>query len=331
MVIVLKCNNSLVTDWYMETIGKAIADLKEQVLYVNSIQEIYEHPKNTIIVAGRIMDAIRLYIKGYNRMIVWFQGVEPEESMMRHNSKIRYLSLSLIEKYVLKKAMFSFFVSNEMKEHYEKKYKIRFQENKFCVMPCQNTSIHKESFFKNDKYNNNYFCYVGSMAVWQKFEETVELYAKLEELGLPNTKLYVFTKEQDCAKKIIMDKGIENFEIMFIPNDELPEYLSDIKYGFIIREDTTVNRVATPTKISTYLSCGVIPIYSKCLADFASVASSMKYVVPYDDQIVNSINNFNTYHPESELVYNEYNNIFENYFDPLSHILEAKKKLQTII
>lgn len=48
----------------------------------------------------------------------------------------------------------------------------------------------------------------------------------------------------------------------------MSEALADVKFGFVLRNDVPVNRVATPTKLSSYLSAGVIPVFSKYLKDF---------------------------------------------------------------
>ena len=53
--------------------------------------------------------------------------------------------------------------------------------------------------------------------------------------------------------------------------------LEEVSYGFILRQDNEVNRVATPTKISSYLSSGVLPIYSECLKGFHGQAQDKSY------------------------------------------------------
>ena len=57
-----------------------------------------------------------------------------------------------------------------------------------------------QSFYSQNKYKNNTFCYVGSLSAWQCFEKTIEFYKGIEKI-VPNTKLLVYTSEQEKAKE----------------------------------------------------------------------------------------------------------------------------------
>ena len=322
-MLILKCNNGLVTDTYLELIGEAFSEKYGDVLYTNDVKRAIKSSKEELICAARIVDAFKLLMTGHKNLIMWFQGVEPEESYMVHKSKVRFYILSKLEKYIIRKSKFIFFVSDEMRNHYEKKYSIVI--NNYYCMPCMNTQIHAETFKAEGKYKNNTFAYIGSLAVWQKFEETVKAYKMIEDSGIPDCCLKVFTSQKEDAKKIIGDYKIKNYSIDFVDNDSLPKALEDIKYGFIIREDTTVNNVATPTKISTYLSCGLIPIYSGCLKDFFNIAQNMKYTVLYDDNLTNKIKKMDREEISYNDVYEEYKKIFETYYSAENHKRNIKK------
>ena len=331
MPLIVKCNNGVVTDTYLEIIGEALSSKYGIPRYTNEFSDALKEPKTELIVVARTVDAYQLIMKGYKHVIVWFQGVEPEESYMSHKSKIRFWILSYMEKIILKRAEFMFFVSDEMRQHYEKKYNIKIHENKYYCMPCMNTQIHKEAFAGKNKYVDNTFVYVGSMAVWQKFEDTAKTYKEIEESGIPKCKLVVYTKEKQKAEMILNQIGVKNYRIDFVKNEELPNALKDAKYGFILRDDTTVNRVATPTKISTYLSCGLIPIYSSCLRDFDMVASNMKYVVCYDNALLETIKKFDRYKIDPESIFDEYNRVFETYYSALEHSKNIRRLIKDVL
>ncbi len=315
---VIKCENSTVTDEYLDIIGNCFKKIGFEVFFVNSYKKI-KCKKQDVVVCARLIDAINIYFKKSKKIVVWFQGIEPEESFMRNGSKFRELILSAIEKMVLKNSSFSFFVSREMKKHFEAKYKIAIEENRCYCMPCLNTSIHKETFFVPQKYSKNTFAYVGSLEVWQRFEYTVEQYCKIEKELNGDSRLYVFTKEKEKAELILNSHNCKNYTIDFAPNDLLPLKLSKIKYGFILRENTAVNRVATPTKISTYLSCGLIPIFSECLEDFNNIASEMRFAVKdsKDLAVVIKTKSKEIVNPHS--IFEEYNAIFQSYYSPSFH------------
>lgn len=327
MALVVKCNNGIVTDAYLELIGSALCACGHTVAYTNDFSDALELDKSEIVVVARTVEAFRLIVKGYKKVIMWFQGIDPEESYMKHKSKLRYAVLSFIEKTILKKSWFNLFVSSEMLRHYQRKYKLQILDDSYYVMPCQNTQLHPEAFDPEDKYKKNIFVYTGSMAVWQKFEDTVKVYKEIENSGLKNCEFWVFTGEKEKAEDILEKYQVKEYKIDFVKNTELPKALAQAKYGFIIREDTTVNRVATPTKISTYLSCGLIPIYSKCLAGFEDVATSMKYVVVYDEHYQTKIQEFDRNEISSKEILAEYEEIFSLYYNNELHKENLKSKI----
>lgn len=319
MALVVKCNNGIVTDEYMNLIGRALEGVGIKVDYTENFSQALKADKNEIIVVARTVESYKLISNGYKKVITWFQGIEPEESYMAHHSKPRYWVLSHMEKVILKKGLFHIFVSDEMVRHYEKKYGLSIDKSKSYIMPCQNTDFHEEAFKPLDKYKRNIFAYTGSLAVWQKFEDTVGAYKKIEEACIPDCELWIYTSEQEEAKKIVEKYGIQHYKIGFVKSDELPMELSQAKYGFIIREDTPVNRVATPTKISTYLSCGLIPIYSDCLAAFSEIAKTMRYAIRYDENYIVNIKKINAEGIKNEDVLLEYQQVYSEYFDSSLH------------
>lgn len=331
MVMVVRCNNGVVTDEYLNIIGDTLSTLGQKVVYTKCVNDVFKETKDTIIVVARTVDAYKLIIHGYKRIIMWFQGVEPEESFMAHHSKTRFAILSHMEKTILKKSIFCFFVSKAMMTHYENKYGFKLCQNNYYVMPCLNSKMHPEVFQGKNKYKRNIFAYIGSMAIWQKFEDTVIAYKKVQNLSLTNAELWVFTNEKDKAEDVLKKYGIEKYKIDYVDNKELPEALSEVKYGFIIREDNIVNRVATPTKISTYITCGLIPIYSKCLSDFHSIAQDMEYVVCYDNEFDDKILQLDHMDIDRFSVLKEYEDVYSRYYDIEGHKERIKRLLELLV
>lgn len=329
MAIIVKCNNGIVTDRYLEIIGKSLEKIGINFVFTSDVNEVLSYNKSEIVVVARIVDAFPLLLRGYKNVVMWFQGVEPEESFMNHNSKIRMMILNIMEKYILKNSKFILLVSNKMKEHYEEKYNISLH-GKYYVMPCLNTDIHPEAFNNQFKYITNNFVYIGSMAMWQKFDETVRIYKMVEKSGLVKSPvLRVYTSEQEKALEVLKKYNINNFSINFVNNDKLSNELVDVKYGFIIREDNIVNRVATPTKISTYLSCGIIPIYSECLSSFNEISKNMKYTIRYsENDFISKIINMQNVNVKE--IFSEYNQVFEGYYSEEYHVNNISNVLKHI-
>lgn len=332
-IFIVNClANANVTSHNFDVIKKACAQLNTIIHDLDNVKDaIKEGSKQDIYIATTIFDVLKLYYSGRKNIYFWVQGILPEESLMRHSSKLRYGILSFWEKKSLKCAKHIACVSDAMREHYENKYNLNLK-NKYSVFPCYNTTINEESFSDPMKYLNNVFVYAGGLAVWQCFEKTLDIYKSIENLGVPNTKLIVLTKDKEQAKKLILEKDIKNYETGFYPKEELPKVLSGAKFGFVIREDNPVNNVATPTKISTYLSCGLIPVYSSCIRAFDEQSKTMKYKVAWcNDYDIVKIKDMMKNAPDNNDVKTEYKDFFNQYYSNERHIETISKVLKEML
>lgn len=322
-IIIILSPNVTVTANNFEIFAEAASKGGHGVVCVKSVKEALKAgSKEDVYIASGAEEIIQLSVKGRKKTLFWVQGILPEESLMRNNSKLRFFLLSQMEKYALKYAGYPVFVSEPMREHYENKYNLKFG-NKYYIFPCFNTSMDKEAFDAQDKYKNNYFVYAGGLAIWQCFEKTLDIYKKAEDWGLPNTKLIVLTKDQNRAAEMIEARGIKNYKTGFTTPEKLPKIMKDAKFGFVIREESPVNRVATPTKISTYLSCGLIPIFGKSVETFRRFSENMKYSVAWDDtdEAYGKIREFMTKEINAADVREEYVNFFENNYSRERHLI----------
>lgn len=117
------------------------------------------------------------------------------------------------------------------------------------------------------------------MSRWQCIDETLLLYKKIKQ-QFPQAALTLLTKEQEYAKQLC-EKYHVTADIQFVPSSELQNKLKEYKYGFIVRDDITVNNVATPTKMNSYMAAGVIPVYSDVIGDFKSQFSDVLYTISF--------------------------------------------------
>lgn len=332
-IIIILSPNTTVTANNFKIIADAGKKTNNQVVEVHSCEQARTIGNKTdVFVTSTANDVINLKGHGFNRILFWVQGIIPEESYMRHKSRLRSGFLSWKEKRALKRARLCAFVSEPMREHYEKKYSLDFKGN-YYIFPCFNTQIVSEAFDYEAKYKNNYFVYAGGLAIWQCFGKTLNIYKEVEKWGLPNTKLIVLTKDQERARKCIDDCGIQNFEIDFTTPDDLPNILKKAKFGFVIREDSPVNRVATPTKISTYLSCGLIPIFGKSVETFRRLSNQMTYKVVWDDTegAYDIIRSFMNMEINPSKVKEEYNQFFEENYSYERHVAAISIIMQKLM
>ena len=197
-------------------------------------------------------------------------------------------------------------------------------------MPCYNSEIQRELFFTPGKYEENTFCYVGGLSVWQCFPETVELYKQIED-KVPNAKFKVFTGDQDKAKAILKEKGVNNYEVKYVKPDQLVSELASCKYGFIVRAESPVNYVATPTKLSNYMAAGLIPIVSNSVGFFEEILGKAENAVVLNgSDDLNKIINITERSISAEDVYEEFSTLFSQFYNTDAHIKQIAEKLQTI-
>lgn len=320
--------NAEVTDYYLDVIASLMEACGEKK-YEDDI-DLKQCKTEDIIIAPTAVDFVKLYFKGYKNIIYWMQGIDAEESYMRNGSKLRRYVLDVITKFAMKRAMAIFYVSDEMKKYEEGKFGISTDKKSF-IMPCFNVSRTEGLQVDESKYKKNIFTYVGSLSKWQCFEETLDFYKQIEAID-PHAELKIFTFAEEEAKSIVKTKNVKNCIVTSVAPDKITEALADVKFGFVLREDDPVNCVATPTKLSSYLSAGVIPIFSKYLKDFYNRTADFEYVVPVSDfkpneKLIKLMNN----EINSDKLIFEYMDLFKSYYNPDYYIKMYKEKMSNLL
>ena len=287
--------------------------------------------KSKYILIVNTPDVIRAYICGYRHIILWTQGIWPEESYIRNKSRNRERLLSIIESRALRLTELVIMVSDKMKEHFQQKYMHTF--SRCFVMPCFNETINEYNFINHNYYDNN-FVYMGSMEKWQGIETIIRVFKEIERIYKDKVKLFIFTKEQDKAKEAMRENEIVNYEIGYVKKEEVSKVMVNMKFGFCIRENIEVNRVATPTKLSTYVCNGTIPVYSSCLESFHTIAKESDYTINIDDALwMDKLCEMIEDGPDKYKLYESFNSVFgekyyckEYYIDKLSNVFRSMLK-----
>lgn len=323
-------SNQAVTKEYVSIIEASLRKLGYCTKQVTDISR--ENARNaTGIVVVLAIDVIKAKIAGYKTIILWTQGVSPEESFMRNRSQLRFIVLSYIEKYALKRSSFVILVSDSLRTHFASKYSLSLDN--YYIMPCFNNEIDEKYFFADGKYDGNLFIYAGSLAPWQCFEQTVKLFKRIED-RVDNANLRVLVKAQDEAKRILDKYGVRKYTIGFVPQENIGDEMAKAKFGFCLREENVVNSVATPTKLSTYVAHGVMPIYSKCIVGFREQAQSCPYCFCIDEKEENSLERIieicNS-SIKSVDVYRSFACTFSRYYSKSFHETELSDRLRKML
>lgn len=197
---------------------------------------------------------------------LWKQGDAAAESYMNHHSHLRKWVLQLIDAYALHKVAGVIYVSDAMKEYYEKKY---FVKTRSIVVPCLSEFSDAEAVITERIPQS--FVYIGGLSVWQCFDEILKLYAKVRT---EESVFHIITlKTEEARKKVLEivgdDKNIEIYGIT--DRTKIPMILNKFQYGFLIRKKSVVNQVAAPIKFLEYLSCGVNVIMTDAVPSYAKL------------------------------------------------------------
>lgn len=318
--ILRRLSNATVTKNNFDIIAAASKDTGAKVHDFSSVKESLRlGNRNDLYVATASVDVIKLYLSGRRNIAFWIQGIIPEESMLRNRSYLRYYILSLLELMSLRLSSLCLPVSNAMIEHYNNKYHYNISHKSY-VFPCFNTTLKDWAFDVPGKYERNCFIYAGGLAKWQCFSETLDLYKKIESSGLPETKLIVMTKAKEVAIKEIKKRGIMNFEVDFTSSEELPEFLSKAKFGFVLRKENPINFVSTPTKISSYLSCGVIPICGSAVKSFLEISKATEYAIIWDGDDNECLSKISAFPPiDKDTIKSDYGRVFDTVYSFTFH------------
>ncbi|MDY3122946.1 MAG: hypothetical protein SOW21_00920 [[Actinobacillus] rossii] len=266
------------TIYYMGIIEKALKKISDDVRYIDNLNDLL---CDDIVIVVNAKAHLQVLLKNRKQKVIcWYQGIMPEELKVNYTRKDKWLKIilwTLFEYISLTKVTFALFVSERMKEHYLKKYNISLESNSY-IMPCFNQELIENSFFTAGKYDIPTFVYAGTMSKWQCVDEMLLLFKKIEE-KIPDATLSIYTQDKEIAKSYIHKYKLNNVIIDYLPYQELFHAIKKFKYGFLIREDIEMNRVATPTKMNSYLANGIIPVYSDCIYAFKNNLNDFPYQV----------------------------------------------------
>ena len=304
------------TNYYVGIIEKAL--IRKNVILVKT-QELTELTDVDIIVTITVKDFFNAKCKNRKaKTIFWSQGVAAEEAIMVgktiHNY-FRYVCRFTLSFIALHFADVIFLVSEEMRKHYRVMYLCRL--NNAIIMPCYNLPL--SAYFDVNQYKNPTFVYAGNAAAWQGVDLMLDVYALVEK-KIPNARIMLLSKNKEEFLKKIVARGIKNYGIKHVSMEELQGELHRYKYGFILRDNHIVNRVATPTKMNSYLSNYLIPIFSNTVDEFNRHIDLGEFTIkaqyPLDAKAISKqIVDFETVSHDFKGYRKYVNNIFESHYN----------------
>jgi glycosyltransferase involved in cell wall biosynthesis len=295
----------------------------------NSLDEI--GASDTIVTINCAFGAKASLLKPKNRIVHWFQGVEPEERRFLHGGtkgELQYLLWNVLERIVARKADHCIFVSSEMLQHYEQKHKV--QSSGF-IMPCYNAAFDERNIASQNKCRTMNLVYAGSMHPWQRVADVLAIFREIQKLN-SDARLTLLTRELDTARKLSMEQGVSKVDIRSVPAERIAEELAQFSCGFILRNEMLINEVSTPTKLSSYLAAGVMPVITTATPALGRMIEDTKYKLVLNPKIdpLDAAKKILDLHKSlgdpADLV-RDYKTIFENHFDDRKYA----EKLATLV
>lgn len=167
------------------------------------------------------------------------------------------------------------FVSKSMFHYYYEKFGVDFKKS--LIIPCATSlgsdiSLTKRNFIRNqlDLEGKFVLCYLGSCESYQMPFEMCKLFLLISK-HFSSAHFLVISGHKKLFEKYINDLGIspEQYTIFSVDHEKVFEILPAADVGFLLRRDSIVNRVASPTKFAEYLLCGVPVLTTTFVGDFS--------------------------------------------------------------
>lgn len=200
------------------------------------------------------------------KIVTDMHGIVPEEERMLGRTELGTYYEG-VERVVLKCSRLVVVVTDAMRDHLSAKHPDC--NATFLCLPIIETFATGLGDRRPRQAGTPYrLIYAGGTQVWQNIERTIDLCDRVADvatctfLSLDHERIKSMAGGRPFARSA-------RFEV--VGKDELPLRYLSADLGFVLREDTAVNRVSCPTKLSEYLWFGVVPIVaSPDIGDFAA-------------------------------------------------------------
>lgn len=192
-----------------------------------------------------------------DKIVTDLHGLVPEE-LEKMDEAENAKRLARVEKDVFQSGKIFVAVSQAMVDYYKTKYS-NAKNVKWIILP-----IFSSSSKTIDVNKRNQVIYAGGAQPWQNVELMVQAVNKKYQ----DYEFVLLTHEPGKFRRISQKAKIRTL-IKSVSSKEIVDYYKKSSLGFVLRDDSPINRVSCPTKLIEYLAHGVVPIVkSPELGDF---------------------------------------------------------------
>lgn len=205
-------------------------------------------------------------LKGKN-VSLDFHGTVPEEVAFRGH-KLLGRFFKCLERRLVPKVSNFIYVSDEMRRFYIESYPF-IAERKHLLNPIYPKNLLAESSEKDAedlrqelgiRPDDVVLVYSGNLQKWQNVDLTIDC---MNRIARDNYFFIFLSGQPNQLKEMIRQRGSQGCarcEVRRVAPEELSKYYEVAHYGFILRDEHLLNRVAAPTKLVEYLHHGLVPI-----------------------------------------------------------------------
>ncbi len=185
-----------------------------------------------------------------------FHGIVPEELKYSNNTRLSFF-YSKVEKKAMSMVKNIIVVTKSMEKFINNKYPKNTVNFIYHPIITRNTLIqnNQKENIKDDKI---VFVYSGNCQKWQRVDDVLYF---IKNHDSDNYKYIILTLDVNIIniniKNIIGIEHKSEIIVKSVQPNELFNYYEIADYGFLIRDDHPLNRVANPTKMLEYLYYGL--------------------------------------------------------------------------
>lgn len=182
-----------------------------------------------------------------------------------------------LERFAVMKTDFRISISEKLIHYWQQRF--GYNSSPHVIIPCTLNSGFKPNLpsaqdikkYREDlgfNADDMILVYSGSTAGWQSFSI---LHNFLDPFLKENSthKILFMSGEDDNIKKMMNDYP-DQVKCKWVDHKNVQQVLTACDYGILIREKSTTNKVASPTKFAEYLSAGLKVLISEEIGDYSA-------------------------------------------------------------
>ena len=178
-------------------------------------------------------------------------------------------------------------ISTKLVNYWKKEY--NFKSDNYVVIPSSSNNAIKLFKIKRCDFqiekNDILVVFSGSLSKWHSFNIMIAHFESFLEKN-SDVKILILSKKNNQITALI-NKYPKRIINKWVSPEKVLDLLTVADYGYVYRESSVTNQVASPVKIAEYLSCGLKIIISKNLGDYSEMIEkyNLGYIIKNDNSI----------------------------------------------